>query len=476
MKRSVFPPSSPTPEPLIAWLQRLGGARPFEALAGLLPQAAVFAVDEQGRILYWSAGCEALLGYTAAAVLGRSGLSGPPEAAPLGEAGIGMDRQEPERHLQMLHANGKRLSVKRISQSLFHPDGRFEGAVALLQPLTEAPGLEPLSLVPGVVSFHGLVTRDPAMLKAIEIIRNVAETDATVLVRGASGSGKELVARALHDESHRRHGPFVAVNCGALTPSLLESELFGHVKGAFTGAMADRSGIFVQANHGTLFLDEIAELPLELQPKLLRVLQERTVLPVGSNKPLSVDVRVVAATHRALRDEVKAGRFREDLMYRLRVVPIFLPTLKERPADIELLLQHFIEKANRRGPRAVQGVEPDAMRAMLAHPWPGNVRELQNVVDYAFAVGRGPLIRLSELPPEFREHRDPELLHDTPSDTGPSREPLPPPALLPPLSAATEEARLREALQLSQGNLNEAALRMGLSRTTFWRLRRRYGL
>jgi transcriptional regulator with PAS, ATPase and Fis domain len=306
--------------------------------------------------------------------------------------------------------------------------------------------------------FHGLVTRDPSMLAVLRVVRNVAETDATALLRGESGTGKELLARAIHLESRRRAGPFVAVNCASFTPTLLESELFGHTKGAFTGAIASRKGIFALADGGSLFLDEVAELPLELQAKLLRVLQERTFVPVGGTDPIEVDVRVIAATHRALREEVRAGRFREDLMFRLRVVPIFIPSLRQRPVDVDLLLRRFTEEFNRRGPRIVSGFSADAMRALLEHSWPGNVRELRNVVEYAFAVGRGPIIGLEELPPELREKsRDPPMRAAA-------------------IAPAGESDRVRAAVEETGGDLVAAADALGVSRTTFWRMRKRAGI
>ena len=206
----------------------------------------------------------------------------------------------------------------------WHPTGRTRADRAPCPRTGEEGALaETVLLPPDAEEFHGLVSRDDGMRRAFQTIRNVAETDATVLVRGESGTGKELVARAIHLESHRAEKPFVAVNCAALTPGLLESELFGHLRGSFTGAVKDRKGLFQQAEGGTLFLDEVAELPLEMQSKLLRVLEDRVVTPVGASQELEVNVRVVAATHRALRREVDAGRFREDLMYRLRVVPVF---------------------------------------------------------------------------------------------------------------------------------------------------------
>jgi transcriptional regulator with PAS, ATPase and Fis domain len=353
-------------------------------------------------------------------------------------------------------ADGTHVYIRQYSH-VFSNGEENSGAIHVL--VLDAAGHAPFSAAlskSDVTEFHGLITRDPGMLQVIQVIRNVAETDATVLVRGESGTGKELVAHAIHLEGRRRQRPFVAVNCASFSPTLLESELFGHVKGAFTGANSARKGIFAQADGGTLFLDEVAELPIELQAKLLRVLQERVFVPVGGHTPIEVDVRVIAATHRALREEVRAGRFREDLMFRLRVVPIFLPSLHQRPLDIDLLLRHFVESFNRQGPRMVAGFSPEAMRALLDHAWPGNIRELRNVVEYAFAVGRGPTIGVEELPPELREKR---------------REPVARPS-----PTASDANRIREALDEAQGDLDKAAQILGVSRTTFWRMRKRVGV
>jgi transcriptional regulator with PAS, ATPase and Fis domain len=348
--------------------------------------------------------------------------------------------------------------VRQYAHVFASATGDRLGELHVLVPDRATPEVREPTELPDARTFHGIVSRDAGMLDAIETLRRVAQTEATVLVRGESGTGKELVARAIHAESRRRDGPFVAVNCGALAPSLLEDELFGHVKGAFTGADHPRPGIFAQANGGTLFLDEVAELSLELQTKLLRVLQERTFVPLGGVEPVSVDVRVVAATHRSLREQVRRGTFREDLMYRVRVVPIFLPPLRDRRVDIDLLLRHAVAAHEQRGARRIDSVAPDAMRALLDHHWPGNVRELLNVVEYAFAVGRGPQIGLGDLPPEFRERvaRSPRALPDQPDDA--------------------ERLRVQDALRAAGGDFGLAADRLGVSRTTFWRLRRRLGV
>jgi two-component system response regulator AtoC len=307
-------------------------------------------------------------------------------------------------------------------------------------------------------TFAGMITVSPQMERLFDLIQRVARTDASVLVRGQTGTGKELVARAIHDLSPRARKPFRAVNCATLTPELLASELFGHVKGAFTGAVKDRKGLFRAADGGTLFLDEVAELPLDLQARLLRVLQERTFVSLGGTEPVTVDVRLVSATHRSLRSEVEAGRFREDLMYRIRVVPLFLPPLAEREGDVEALTWHFIEEFNRQGFRQVETIEPDVLSALLRHRWPGNVRELRNVLEYAYAVGEGPVLRCADLTPELRGEAPP-------ADTDRNL-----------TVTELERERIVDALRRSQGRKAEAAELLGMSRSTLWRKLREHKL
>jgi transcriptional regulator with PAS, ATPase and Fis domain len=313
------------------------------------------------------------------------------------------------------------------------------------------------------VTLHGILTHDPAMKRLLRDVKKVARSEASVLVRGETGAGKELVARAIHLESRRATGPFRAINCAAVPAPLLESELFGHVRGAFTGAVRDAEGHVRLANGGTLFLDEVAELPLELQAKLLRVIQERIVLPVGAREAIPVDVRFVAATHRSLRREVEAGRFRADLMYRLRVVPVFLPPLRERKADISLLARHFVDERNKTSERAIQRISPGACDALEAYEFPGNVRELQNAVEYAFVMGEGPILTETELPPEMRG--------EEPGAHSTVNEPATADAELP-----AEARRLLRALDRAGGNKERAARILGISRVTLWRKLKGLGL
>ena len=442
---------------LNAWLRRNGAEEAFATLANLVPNALVFVVDRERSVILWNDEAERVLQFSRDEVLGSHCLKGVRCERCMTGCGLSEHRQIRDVPVTLYRADGAQVRLRKWASAMLDDEGRFSGGIEVLVPEADEPRCAVAAPAADELNFHGLISRDPNMLGAIQTIRNVAETDATVLIRGESGTGKELVARAIHDESHRRDGPFVTLNCATLSPTLLESELFGHVRGSFTGAVADRVGLFTAAHKGTIFLDEVAEIPLELQAKLLRVLQDRTVLPVGAIKSRPVDVRVVSATHRSLRAEVKAGRFREDLMFRLRVVPVFLPPLRERRGDIELLLNHFIARNNKVGPRQVRTVAPEAMKRLLDHPWPGNVRELQNVVDYVFAVGRGPEIALSDLPPEFREQ--PRAVA-TPDDPTP----------------AEGADAIRQALDAEGGHVGRAAARLGVSRPTFWRMRKRFNI
>lgn len=306
-----------------------------------------------------------------------------------------------------------------------------------------------------LTEFMGMATVSPRMLEFFDLLKRISRTDASVLIRGETGTGKELVARALHALSSRRSAAFKAVNCATLTPELLASELFGHVRGAFTGAYRDRQGLFALAHEGSVFLDEIAELPLELQARLLRVLQEKSFTPVGGTESISANVRVISATHKALREEVAQHRFREDLMYRVRVVPLFLPRLSERAGDIEALTWHFIDQFNSVDPerrlRQIEAIEDDAMGSLLHYDWPGNIRELRNVVEYAFAVGEGPTLTLDELTPELRGE-PPPVGHQQPMN-----------------AQELERSQLLTALREARGRKTRAAELLGISRSTLWR-------
>ena len=319
-------------------------------------------------------------------------------------------------------------------------------------------------------SFRGLIGDSPSLREVHRVLRRAGPTDATVLVTGESGTGKEVAARALHAESRRKGGPFVALNCSALPGELVESELFGHVRGAFTGADRDREGLFEAARGGTLFLDEVGDLAPAAQAKLLRALEERQVTRVGSNRVVPVDVRVVAATNRPLERMAAEGSFREDLLYRLRVIALHLPALRERREDVPALAMHFLAEMAARHGRPVRGLSEGARRAMVAYDWPGNVRELRNVVERAVVLAEGEQVEAADLPPQVTERPAPIDAVD---------------AALAGLSFAEareravdafERAFLTAALERHGGNLSAAARALGLHRQSLQKKLKQLGL
>ena len=321
----------------------------------------------------------------------------------------------------------------------------------------------------GIRRIDNLVARSPAMAPVLELVPRAGASDATVLITGESGTGKEVVARAIHASGPRAAAPFVAVNCGAIPEALLESELFGHLRGSFTGATADHRGLIEQAAGGTLFLDEIADLPLAMQVKLNRVLQERRVRPVGATTERAVDVRVIAATNVDLKAQVAAGRFREDLYYRLNVLHVPLPTLRARSEDIPALAAVLLERHGARRPAPPQGFTTDALSALVRYAWPGNVRELENAIERAIAVTDGPRIELEALPEEVSAVLRPRLTRGTETHLT-YREVV---------DVARDRASREYLIALMQelgGNVTEAARRAGMERETMHRLLKRYGV
>ncbi len=328
-------------------------------------------------------------------------------------------------------------------------------------------------------AFGCIVARSPAMQRIFGLIDNLRESEATVLLTGESGVGKEVVARAFHDRSPRRNGPFVAVNCGALPGELLESEMFGHVRGAFTGAVRDRLGRFEVASEGTLFLDEVGDLPLPLQVKLLRVLQDGSFERVGESRSRQSRARVIAATHVDLPRAVREGRFREDLFYRLRVVPIEIPPLRSRGEDVEPLVRSILARVAARHGRTLR-LSPEALRDLLAHDWPGNVRELENALEYAVAICRGQTILPEDLPTlvSLRAGREERAAAAAPVQALAAATVELPALRLPDLLGAGRRAEadeLRHALETHRWRRAEAARALGISRTTLWRKMRELG-
>ncbi len=301
-----------------------------------------------------------------------------------------------------------------------------------------------------------IITQNAAMADLLAQARLVAASDASVMLQGASGTGKEMLAQAIHRASLRAKGPFVAVNCGAIPDNLLEAELFGYVRGAFTGAIKDHNGLIREAEGGTLFLDEIGDMPLLLQVKLLRVLEQREVRPVGATKSQDVNIRVISATHRDLDEEMAAGRFRSDLFYRLKVVALMIPALAERRDDIPLLARHFLRKLARRYQKEVNGFAPEAMDLLVRASWPGNVRQLLNVVEQAVALSTGPIVRVAQVQNSIRELED-----IVPFDEARRR---------------FEADYLVRLLKMTGGNVASAATLAQRNRTDFYKLLQRHAL
>ncbi|MBI4963764.1 MAG: sigma 54-interacting transcriptional regulator [Desulfomonile tiedjei] len=310
--------------------------------------------------------------------------------------------------------------------------------------------------IENTAEFCGIIGKDPKMQVVYRLIQDIAPTDATVLIQGESGTGKELVARAIHQQSERRHNSFVVINCSAYPDSLLESELFGHEKGAFTGAIRQRAGRFEQADGGTVFLDEIGEVPPSSQIKLLRVLQTQSFERVGGERTLKVNVRILAATNKDLVKEVQKGSFREDLYYRLNVIPISLPPLRNRPNDIPLLANGFLKKFATDQGKSIEEFSPESMRILLDHGWPGNVRELENTVEHSVVLAKGRRIETSDLPAALRGHSRPSPSNDLP------------------LMVESERALIERTLEETNWDKKKAARRLGIGRTTLYSKLRKY--
>ena len=343
---------------------------------------------------------------------------------------------------------GETRIVDVNSNPLVDELGEFFGAVLVLRDETRLHQLEKSLRVRSC--FHKIVGSSTAMQTVYELIERLALVPTTVLITGESGTGKELIAEALHEKSPRRHAPLIRVNCSALTENLLESELFGHVKGAFTGAIKDTPGRFEKADGGTIFLDEIGDISPRLQVRLLRVLQEKTIERVGDATSIPVNVRVVAATHQDLAEKIRRGEFREDLFYRLKVVNVVLPSLRQRRSDIPLLTQHFIEKFNVKFTRNIQGVSQSVAEFFLKYPWPGNIRELENALEHACVVSRSDILTLDHLPTDMHA-----------ANAGAS-------FFVNERGKDFDEA-IREALLKTDGNKAKAARLLGISRRTLYR-------
>ena len=445
-----------------------GGKEPrLIAYENLFEQLAegVFTINNRWRITSFNQRAQEITGFSREEVLGRhcwdifkSSLC--QSDCPLKitmETGVFCMDQD----VRILIKGGHQQSILVNTSVIKNKKGLVVGAVETFRPLSL--GDRQLDGVLTTNSGDGeIVGQSKGLVKILNLLPDIAASDATVLIEGESGTGKELIAKAIHRQSPRSQGPFVAVNCSALAETLLESELFGHVKGAFTGAANSRVGRFELARGGTLFLDEIAEIKPEIQVKLLRVIEEGAFERVGGNRSITMDARIIAATNKNLSQEVRQGRFREDLFYRVRTVPLYLPPLKERPTDIPLLVNHFMDKFNRKYDKEVRGIDPKVLDIFNRYAWPGNIRELARVLEYAFVFVKGPIITPSHLP----DMKDAAPLPDGREQQAASGAYL----------WADEKVAIENMLQRTRGRRSEAAHRLGISRTSLWRKMKAHGL
>jgi PAS domain S-box-containing protein len=361
--------------------------------------------------------------------------------------------------VDILNARGEVVPIRISTAVLKDRRGRVIGGVETFRDLSAIETLR--RELSKQYTVGDMVSKNPAMLKIFSLLPSIAQSHSTVLIQGPSGSGKELLARAIHSLSPRKGGPYVVVTCAAIPDTLLESELFGYVKGAFTDAKKDKPGRFALADKGTLFLDEIGEISPALQVKLLRFLQEREYEPLGALKPRKADVRILAATNKNLAQLVRKGAFREDLFYRLNVVKIELPPLAERREDIPLLVEHFIQRLNLKMKKQITSVSPEVMGLFMRYPFPGNIRELENALEHAFILCRGEEIQLRDLPEEMSQWEAEEPPSSSPSDD--------------PLAAAERDAILR-VMEKHRGDRKKAAEELGISAVTLWRKCKRLGI
>jgi two-component system, NtrC family, response regulator HydG len=435
-------------------------------------QDGLMVVGTDGTILAVNPAAERLTGYHRDELLGRSCTMLNCTGCQIfgtgrGEAWCDLYRKGRVRakKCQITDKQNRTVHVLKHASVLKDENGLLLGAVETFTDISDVVQKEEELLTLKVMlsreeGFYGILGQSPDMLMLFELITKVARSDAPVFIQGESGVGKELVARAIHDSSPRSGGPFIKVNCAALNENLLESELFGHTKGAFTGADRSRVGRFEAASGGSIFLDEIGDVPLASQVKLLRVLEEKEIERVGDHQPIPVDVRIITATNRRLEELISQGRFREDLFYRINVVPLRIPSLRERLDDLPILVEGFIERLCQRTGKSITGLTPEAMHCLLSHSWPGNCRELQNAIEYAFVLCPEGQIR--------REYLPARLLTETAVDSTAA-------------SCASrminaERMKLVDALRKTGGNQTEAAKLMGFSRVTLWKKLKKNGI
>ncbi len=422
----------------------------------------LFTVDSDWRIVLFNRAAEKITGIPQKSAVGRRCCdvfrASICESACALKQTLGTGRPVVNKVVHIVDTHGQRIPISISTGVLKNEQGKVIGGVESFRDLRLVEELHREARQQEL--FSDVIGRSSAMRQIFAFLPQIAESDSTVLIEGASGTGKELIAQAIHDQSPRKFGKFVAINCGALPDTLLESELFGYKAGAFTDARRDKPGRFALAEGGTLFLDEIGDVSTAMQARLLRVLQERIFEPLGAVEPVKSDVRIVAATNKSLRQLVQDGKFREDLFYRIHVVRIELPKLGDRREDIPLLIEHFVAQFNRRQSKDVSGVSDEVLGQLMDYNFPGNVRELENIIEHAFVLCRGGLIKMEHLPPHLRAEKTPEGILQSKGQT----------------LQAMETAMIREALRRHKGNRTKAALDLGIDASTLFRKLKHLGI
>ncbi len=440
----------------------------------------IFVIDIHGKIIAWNPAMEKITGYSSDEVKGKSCEILKfnqcfDKDCPKGMIDCGILKYGSVQPTECLlsHKKGHSLSVTKNARVIKNKQNKIIGIVEAVTDLTELKNarlkMEEATRRLGELNrLGGIIAKSQVMQNVFTFIKASAASEATILIQGESGTGKELVAGAIHSIGERRDKPLITINCSALSESLLESELFGHVKGAFTGASQDRIGRFEQADGGTIFLDEIGEITPYIQVKLLRVLQQKEIERVGESKKRKIDIRIITATNKDLKSQVDTGLFREDLYYRLKVFPIYLPPLRKRKEDIPLLVNHFIKMNNKKLPIQVKGIAKTALKAFMDYSWPGNIRELANAIEHAFVLCSNRQIELDDIPIEIRE---PDIISRSVEKEKPYDNHKPPK----PISPLTRN-KLIELLNDNDWNKAKVARHVGLSRASIWKYMKKWDI